>query len=158
GSLRPGQALRGSSELHGWGDSNLYLRRQRDQLSLTIEHRAAASSGPIPIALRQSGTALSLALLDRPPVEPNAPVSPEQRLLQALANAAQPISAQILRQRCGLRMATVCQLLRALCASHRVRHDSAGYALADTPASQCALTLSQALLPIQPPGSGNGKH
>src|SRR6266516_2652853 len=39
-SLRPGQALRGSSELHGWGDSNLYLRRHRDQLSLTVEHRA----------------------------------------------------------------------------------------------------------------------
>ena len=30
---RPGQALRGSSELHGWGDSNLYLRRQREQLT-----------------------------------------------------------------------------------------------------------------------------
>src|SRR6266496_510861 len=26
-SVRGGQALRGSSELHAWGDSNLYLRR-----------------------------------------------------------------------------------------------------------------------------------
>ena len=28
GATRPGQALRGSSELHAWGDSNLYLRRR----------------------------------------------------------------------------------------------------------------------------------
>lgn len=27
--IRPGQALRGSSELHGWGDSNLYLLATR---------------------------------------------------------------------------------------------------------------------------------
>jgi len=27
-ATRPGQALRGSSELHGWGDSNLYMRRR----------------------------------------------------------------------------------------------------------------------------------
>src|SRR5664279_5623029 len=30
---RPGQALRGSSELHGWGDSNLYMRRKGSQLT-----------------------------------------------------------------------------------------------------------------------------
>ena len=41
---RPGQSLRGSSELHGWGDSNLYLRRKGDALRLTIEHRAAPSA------------------------------------------------------------------------------------------------------------------
>src|ERR1022692_632471 len=37
--LRAGQALRGSSELHAWGDSNLYLRRtgDSDQLALAIE-------------------------------------------------------------------------------------------------------------------------
>jgi RecA-family ATPase len=33
-SSRPGQALRGSSELHGWGDSNLYLRRKGSQPNL----------------------------------------------------------------------------------------------------------------------------
>ena len=35
---RPG--LRGSSELHAWGDSNLYLRRDGERLLLSIEHRA----------------------------------------------------------------------------------------------------------------------
>jgi hypothetical protein len=31
-TVRGGQALRGSSELHAWGDSNLYLRRVDDRL------------------------------------------------------------------------------------------------------------------------------
>ena len=30
GAIRAGQALRGSSEFHAWGDSNLYLRRDGD--------------------------------------------------------------------------------------------------------------------------------
>jgi hypothetical protein len=34
GGVRAGQALRGSSEFHAWGDSNLYLRRDGDDLSL----------------------------------------------------------------------------------------------------------------------------
>jgi hypothetical protein len=42
GNARAGQALRGSSEFHAWGDSNLYLRRDGNDLTLTVEHRAAA--------------------------------------------------------------------------------------------------------------------
>jgi RecA-family ATPase len=37
----PGQALRGSGDLHAFGDSNLYLRRVKDRLLLVSEHRAA---------------------------------------------------------------------------------------------------------------------
>ena len=62
---RPGQALRGSSELHGWGDSNLYMRRKGSQLTLSTEHRAAASQDHIPLQLTQSGSALALTVLER---------------------------------------------------------------------------------------------
>jgi hypothetical protein len=48
---QPGHALRGSSDLHAFGDSNLYLRRSRDSLVLTFEHRAAESPKPIELAL-----------------------------------------------------------------------------------------------------------
>ncbi len=48
---QPGQALRGSSDLHAFGDSNLYLKRTRDRLVLTFEHRAASSPKPIELAL-----------------------------------------------------------------------------------------------------------
>lgn len=46
-----GQALRGSSDFHAWGDSNLYLRRRKEQLILTMEHRCASSPDPIPLEL-----------------------------------------------------------------------------------------------------------
>jgi len=46
-----GQALRGSSDLHAFGDSNLYLRRTRDRLVLSSEHRAAPASPPVSLQL-----------------------------------------------------------------------------------------------------------
>ena len=45
-AAQAGLGLRGSGDFHAWGDSNLYLRRVRDQLMLTIEHRAAAAPAP----------------------------------------------------------------------------------------------------------------
>ena len=53
---RAGQALRGSSEFHAWGDSNLYLRRVGEQLTLTVEHRAAASITASPLPSRATAT------------------------------------------------------------------------------------------------------
>lgn len=63
GSMRPGQALRGSSELHAWGDCNLYLRRHNrfggrgTILTLEAEHRAAANPPPIRLQFTSSGAA-----------------------------------------------------------------------------------------------------
>ena len=41
GGFAAGQSLRGSSDLHAFGDSNLYLRRAKQHLVLLSEHRAA---------------------------------------------------------------------------------------------------------------------
>ena len=49
--LNPGQSLRGSSDLHAFGDSNLYLKRKNDNLFLFVEHRSAPSFGPIMLKL-----------------------------------------------------------------------------------------------------------
>jgi hypothetical protein len=49
--LAAGQGLRGSSDLHAFGDSNLYLRRSRDRLLLSSEHRAAPASPPVYLQL-----------------------------------------------------------------------------------------------------------
>ncbi|MHC4091281.1 MAG: AAA family ATPase [Planctomycetota bacterium] len=46
-----GQALRGSTDLHAFGDSNLYLRRAREHLVLSMEHRAAAAPDPVGLEL-----------------------------------------------------------------------------------------------------------
>lgn len=50
-SNQPGQALRGSGDLHAFGDSNLYLQRKQNKLVLSIEHRAAPSPEPVELQL-----------------------------------------------------------------------------------------------------------
>jgi hypothetical protein len=52
-SIHPGQALRGSSDLHAWSDCSLYLRRKNDRLMLLIEHRAAPSPDPVQLRLAE---------------------------------------------------------------------------------------------------------
>jgi hypothetical protein len=49
--VAPGQSLRGSGDLHAFGDSNLYLRRVQDRLLLVSEHRAAPASPPVHLDL-----------------------------------------------------------------------------------------------------------
>ena len=51
GGVAAGQGLRGSSDIHAFGDSNLYLRRTRERLVLSSEHRAAAASPPVHLEL-----------------------------------------------------------------------------------------------------------
>ena len=46
-----GLGLRGSSDIHAFGDSNLYLKRTRDHLVLSCEHRAAPASPPVHLEL-----------------------------------------------------------------------------------------------------------
>ena len=46
-----GQGLRGSSDIHAFGDSNLYLRRSQEHLVLSNEHRAAPASAPVYLEL-----------------------------------------------------------------------------------------------------------
>jgi RecA-family ATPase len=120
GRARAGQALRGSSEFHAWGDSNLYLRREGDTLTLTVEHRAAASQKPIKIELAQSGEALALQLVA--PGEPAIPVPStlDERITSALAEAASPLPFGELRSKCRVRAATLYQRLAALTTNGRV--------------------------------------
>ncbi len=47
GGVAAGQGLRGSSDIHAFGDSNLYLRRAKEHLVLSSEHRAAPASPPV---------------------------------------------------------------------------------------------------------------
>jgi len=129
GGARPGQALRGSSELHAWGDSNLYLQRVREQLTLTIEHRAAASPPSVTIELRADGDALALRLVAGPSVSPPTPTAPSQsdRVFEVLALASEPMRLKTLRERCGIRMQRLCEILAGLVSDGRVRKIVGGY-------------------------------
>jgi hypothetical protein len=46
-----GLGLRGSGDIHAFGDSNLYLRRTEEHLILSSEHRAAPASSPVYLQL-----------------------------------------------------------------------------------------------------------
>ena len=129
GGVRAGQALRGSSELHAWGDSNLYLRRKDRNLLLTVEHRAAASSETeLAIALRSEGASLALHVVDETPPPQDAP-SPTERLHDALALAEGPMTLRDLRTACRMRMATVSEILSELTQRGEVMRTPAGYRL-----------------------------
>ena len=128
---RAGQALRGSSEFHAWGDSNLYLRRTGDDLVLTVEHRAAQSFGGIHVALRNDGTALALRVIDAP-AAPTVPVASSaiEKIEQMLTETTTPLSLPALRSACRVRNTSACQALATLTAEGRVRKTAAGYLLA----------------------------
>ena len=153
GSARPGQALRGSSELHGWGDSNLYMRRQADQLTLSTEHRAAASQNHIPVQLTQKGAALALSTCQSSCSAPSgaSDPSPTVRVRQTLEQLQEPVPVQELRKLCGMRTASVCSALAELTKLGLVSHGAGGYQL-NLPLDPVSLSC-----PIEPPGNGNGK-
>ncbi len=136
--MRGGQALRGSSEFHAWGDSNLYLRRDGDQLSLSVEHRAAASIGAVALQLAIDGDAVALATIERRPdlataLAPNATSripSLQQNIESHLAAAAAPLTAMTLRRLCRVRNVTLTATLADLVVAGRIRKVSTGYAIA----------------------------
>jgi hypothetical protein len=146
-SSRPGQALRGSSELHGWGDSNLYMRRRGSQLTLSTEHRAAASQDHIPLELTQCGQALALSVLQRSLGQCAPAASPIERVRQTLAQLNEPAPLQQVRKLCGMRTAAVSSALAELTQTGEVIHDAKGY--------QLSFPVSR---PIDPQGNGNGKR
>jgi len=53
GAAQPGQALRGSGDLHAWSDSSLFLIKRKGQLELHAEHRAHRPPEPFVVELRQ---------------------------------------------------------------------------------------------------------
>ena len=129
GHARAGQALRGSSELHAWGDSNLYLRRRGDSLTLTVEHRAEPAPPPLQLALREARGGISLAIDEASTPSEATPktASPRERVLAALADADQPLTTRELRELCRMRTATLCDLLRELVADGVVVQSALGY-------------------------------
>ena len=159
GGTRPGQALRGSSELHGWGDSNLYLRRHKQSLTLTPEHRAAPSADPFALQLTQDGPALALAVLGATSDPPaTIPLTPADRIRDALATADRPVPMQHLRKLCSMRTATLCDSLAELTRQGLVVREPGGYQLKLPFIPGPAASVLPVSLPRDPQGNGNGKH
>ena len=132
GHVRAGQALRGSSEFHAWGDSNLYLRRNGEELTLTVEHRAAPAMPTVTIELAQRADALALEVVDRHAPQAPAQSSVDERIIAALADVDHPLPFPELRAVCRVRTATLYERLAALSAAGRLSRSDQGYRLGAT--------------------------
>ena len=124
---RGGQALRGSSEFHAWGDSNLYMRRSGGQLQLSIEHRAAPGRDWLPLALKEDPPVLQV--IDQHPAPARIQPSCRERIEKVLAEAEEPLSQKQIRNLVRMRASEVSQALAALVADRRVIKSAAGYQL-----------------------------
>ncbi len=52
-AAEPGQALRGSGDLHAWSDSSLFLLKRKGRLELHAEHRSQRAPEPLELELRE---------------------------------------------------------------------------------------------------------
>jgi RecA-family ATPase len=97
-----GQGLRGSGDFYAFVDSLLYLRRTRDQLHLTVEHRAAPAPPPIELALAGKETEIHLeiaraAAAPAEPVAANPHANLDARVLRVLEHCKTPVSRAAIR-------------------------------------------------------------
>jgi hypothetical protein len=125
GAEQAGQALRGSSDFHAWGDSNLYLRRRGPDVLLSIEHRAAPAPPPLALALVHDGGPVRLEARELPPERSLA-----ERILERLVGHG-PQKHRELRRALGVRDEHLSAALRELEASGRVARTAEGWLARD---------------------------
>jgi len=117
-----GLSLRGSGDFHAWGDSNLYLRRHKDTLLLTIEHRAAAAPDPLRLQL-VAGDDIDphLAIVSTvAPADADPPSEIDRRVLDLLTRAGRPLSRSQLRAELRVRNERLGDALSRLVAADAV--------------------------------------
>jgi hypothetical protein len=122
----PGQALRGSSDLHAWTDSACYLVHRSEQLRLTVQHRAAPAPEPMMLRLAGGNGEPCRLQLDGADVEP----TPLAEAVRAqLRHAGQPCSRATLRQQLRVNNARLGDALRTLEQRRLVIRGAAGWTL-----------------------------
>jgi hypothetical protein len=138
--IRAGQALRGSSEFHAWGDSNLFLRRQQDVLTLDIEHRAASAPDPIRLTLEANGQRLILQAESSSADDDHD--EPEAKLVKLLMAATGSLTRREIQAALRMRAANIGVLLDRLCDRGQLTRDEQGYRLAPPPSASSVASCS----------------
>lgn len=120
-----GQGLRGSSDLHAFGDSNLYLRRTKEHLVLSAEHRAAPASPPVILELVATDVETTHLEVVAELRDENR-CSLEQHLLALLAKDAVLTRAK-LRDTLSVKNERLGEVLQSLERAGRIRRTSSGW-------------------------------
>lgn len=123
GASEPGQALRGSGDLHAWGDSNAYLLRRDGKPTLVVEHRSHRS--PEPVIVRLDGDPPRL-VVEGVATSP-AVVPLDEHIVTALAE--RPLTRTALRERMGVRNETLGVVIDRLVTAGRVLRIEDGLAV-----------------------------
>jgi hypothetical protein len=119
-----GQALRGSSDFHAWGDSNLYLGRRGEDLVLSIEHRAAASPAPVGLRIQAVDGSMGLEVRDLAP--PREEISLTEKILRMLSGRG-PCWQEDLRKALRVRKQDLIDALHELEVSRRASRTPQGW-------------------------------
>lgn len=140
----PGQDLRGSGDLHAWGDSNAYLGRRKDRLVLTLEQRFHRPIDPVPlrIQVRPDGSCPHLALADPEDTSHAAPPALHQAIVDALASEPNPVPRTRLRARLHVNNHRLGAALQELQRLGRVRKTGQGWATSSATPAQATLFRS----------------
>ena len=111
---QPGQALRGSSDLHAFGDSNAYLARRNQSIVLTLEQRAAKSIQPLEMQLisRPDGSAAHLELVT--PTDPKVGGGLAERAVALLRHSTKPLTRTAIRKQLKVNNQRLGETLAAL--------------------------------------------
>lgn len=122
---RPGQGLRGSSDLHAFGDSNLYLSRDDDGIVLAVEHRAAAAIDQLRLALTGENVHLGIVESGAKSAAGPAP-SLDERIIAELRQRGEAIPREGLRAALRVNNQRFGQSLASLLALGRIVATPAG--------------------------------
>lgn len=140
-----GQGLRGTSDLHAWSDSSLYLRPRRDGIVLTIEHRSEPTPSPVNLRLvsPEDGPPhleITVPLQDtEPPTPPAKPL--QDRVLEALRDG--PLPRGPLRDRLSVKNQRLGLVLEELEQSGKILRRPDGWTLAN-----CHVPASRSPFPV----------
>ncbi len=147
---QPGQALRGSSDLHAFGDSNAYLSRRRNRLALTLEHRAAPAPEPLEIELvsRPDGSATHLEVCSPQPGP--ASDSLTERAWALLRHTQKPLTRTALRRQLRVNNQRLGDALDQLSRQGRAVQTPQGWAPAAPPPAGRPQPLQESLWERQP--------
>lgn len=123
--IAAGQGLRGSGDLHAFGDSNLYLRRTKECLVLSSEHRAAPASPSVHLQLVASDAETThLEVITK--LRDDRQRSLQEQVLALLATDAAFTRAK-LRDTLAVKNQRLGEVLESLQAAGRIRRTPAGW-------------------------------
>ena len=122
---QPGLTLRGSSDLHAWSDSSLYLRRKNDQIIMVAEHRAAPALPPIGLKLAE-GNYPHLEVVE---VEKQNSHNLCEDILLVLKNNREPVKRAALREKLKTRNERLGKALAMLQKQNRIQRTPDGWCI-----------------------------